>query len=209
MIGGQKPVPKTPNKNLRSYWEIFRDTRFTLAELWRWFRGAYYDAGGQNSWPRDDFLQWLALDSKPWIEASPGPRGGQGWRIAADAVEVCRAEEMFIEHTREEALAAISGVSVRMGHLTVEQRLAHPRFWEIVWCFEPPVPIAGPNIDGVARHSEAARFSFRVTSSISPSDLQARVICAQAHVSGLIIEAINHHKDAIYQLNGLLPNVEQ
>ncbi|WP_041657531.1 hypothetical protein [Marinobacter nauticus] len=201
-------MPKKPNEDLRRYWGIFRDDRFAPADLWHWFRGAYYHSGGQDSWPRDDFLQWLALDTKSWIEPALGPRGGQGWRIAADAVEVCRAEEAFIEHTREEALAAISGVSVRIGRLYVEQRLAHPRFWEIVWCFEPPVPIKGPNVDGAGRHHTDTPFSFRALSTVGHSDLQERVICAEAHVSGLVAEAIGHHQNCIHQLNGLLNHVK-
>jgi hypothetical protein len=202
-------MPKAPNEKLRDYWSIFRDARFTPADLWRWFRGAYYHAGGQDSWPRDDFLHWLALDRKSWIESAPGPRGGQGWRIAADAVEVCLAEEAFIERTRKEALGAISVVSVRIGFLDVEQRLAHPRFWEIVWCFEPPIPIQGPNVNGVPRHNTTAPFSFRVPSTVSQSDLQKQVVCAQEHVSGLIVEAIDSHKQCIHQLSGLLNNAEQ
>lgn len=202
-------MPKKPNEDLRRYWEIFRDARFTPADLWRWFRDAYYHAGGQDSWPRDDFLQWLTLDRKPWIESSPGPRGGQGWRIADDAVEVCRAEEVFIEHTREEALAAISGVLVRFGRLDIEQRLPHPRFWEIVWCFGPPVPIEGLNIDGVARHSATAPFSFRAFSNVSQCDLKEQVGCAETHVSALVAEAIGYHTTCIHQLNGLLNHVEQ
>ena len=54
-------MPKKPSKELRRYWDIFRDNRFTRAGLWRWFRGAYYQAGGQDGWPREDFLQWLSL----------------------------------------------------------------------------------------------------------------------------------------------------
>lgn len=202
-------MPKAPNEKLRDYWGIFRDARFTPADLWRWFRGAYYHAGGQDSWPRDDFLHWLALDRKSWIEPAPGPRGGQGWRIAADAVDVCLAEEAFIERTRKEAFEAISVVSVRIGFLDVEQRLAHPRFWEIVWCFEPPIPIQGSNVNGVPRHNTTAPFSFRVPSTVGQSDLQKQVVCAQEHVSGLIVEEIDNHKQCIHQLSGLLNNVEQ
>lgn len=202
-------MARKPSKDLRRYWELFRDDRFAPADLWRWFRGAYYHAGGQDGWPREDFLQWLALDDKPWLEPAPGPRGGQGWRIAQDAVQVCLAEEAYIERTREEALTAISGVSVRIGLLDVEQRLAHPRFWEIVWCFEPPVPLKGPNVDGAARHDAVASFSFRALSTVGQSDLKEQVVCAEAHVSELVAEAVAYHNHCIHQLNGLLHHVEQ
>src|SRR5690554_14050 len=207
-MGGRKTMPKNPNEDLRRYWGIFGDARFTPADLWRWFRGAYYHAGGQDGWPRDDFLEWLALNRKSWIESAPGPRGGQGWRISADAVDVCRAEEVFIEHTREEALAAISGVSVRFGRLGIGQRLSHPRFWEIVLCFEPPIPIEGLNIDGVARHNATAPFSFRAFSNVSLCELQEQVDYAETHVSELVAKAIEYHNNCIHQLNGLLHHVK-
>lgn len=193
-------MPKRPNRDLRCYWEIFRDARFTSADLWRWFRGAYYQAGGQDSWPREDFLQWLALCDKSWIEDALGPRGGQGWRIAPDAVQVCLAEEAYIQQTQDEASALIESVTLRLGELRLEQTLPVPRVWEVIWQFEPPVPLDGPNVDEASRLSSTAPFSFRFPSTASLEDLQTKLDSAEVHISHLAASAIERHSHCIKQL---------
>lgn len=203
------PMPKRPNRDLRRYWEIFRDARFTPAELWRWFRGAYYQAGGRDSWPREDFLQWLALYDKPWIEDALGPRGGQGWRIAPDAVQVCLAEEAYIHHTHEDASVLIAAATIRVGELRLEQVLSVPRVWEVVWQLEPPVPLDGPGVDKAPRSGSTAPFSFRFPSTGSQEDLQAKLDSAEVHISSLAALAIEHHNHCIKQLNGILNHVER
>lgn len=69
---------KRLTKSMRSYWEAFGPKRFTRSDLWRKFQGRYIFSGGEDTWPRDGFMDWLALERKPWVVPTPGPRGGEG-----------------------------------------------------------------------------------------------------------------------------------
>jgi len=189
---------------LREYWQIFRDTRFTRSELWRWFRGAYYHAGGKDSWPREDFIRWLSLDGKPWIDSAPGPRGGQGWQIATDAVDLCLAEEAFIQRTHLDASHLISSVRVRLGALELKQELSVPRVWGIVWRFQPPFPVAGPGVDGAARVLATDSFWFQAPYDCSVSDLQASVEDAESHVCLLLERTAEYHQQCLDDINRLI-----
>ena len=84
---------KQLTKEMRAYWQSFGVDRFTNQDLWRLFMGRYYDSGGKESWPKDDFTRWLALERKPWVVSVPGPRGGEGWCLSKDLVDAFRKEE--------------------------------------------------------------------------------------------------------------------
>jgi len=78
---------KQLTKETRAYWQSFGADRFTKQDSWRLFMGRYYDSGGKASWPKDDFMRWLALERKPLVASVPGPRGGESWCLSKDLVD--------------------------------------------------------------------------------------------------------------------------
>ncbi|MDY6929529.1 MAG: hypothetical protein SWN10_20805 [Pseudomonadota bacterium] len=173
---------------MREFWGWFGTERFTRQDLWRRFEGQYRHAGGQEPWPKDDFLGWLKLSEHKWIVPAPGPRGGEGWRLSDDLVEAFQAERQRSGELYGRAKATIERIQVGVGILHLEEDIYKPATWNIVWSFKPPMPVPGPDVDGKSRHDPKGAFVFRVTADTDPQKLQAQVSNAESYVKLLIVE---------------------
>ena len=118
---------------MREFWGWFGTERFTRQDLWRRFEGQYRHAGGQEPWPKDDFLGWLKLSEHKWIVPAPGPRGGEGWRLSDDLVEAFQAERQRSGELYGRAKATIERIQVGVGILHLEEDIYKPATWNIVW----------------------------------------------------------------------------
>lgn len=171
---------------MREFWGWFGTERFTRQDLWRRFKGQYRHAGGQELWPKDDFLGWLKLSEHKWIIPAPGPRGGEGWRLSDDLVEAFQAESKRSCELRGQAKNTIEHIQVRIGTLELAKDLYKPAAWNIVWSFKPPLPVPGPDVDGKSRHDPNWAFVFSVTADIEPSNMQSQVDDAARHLKLLL-----------------------
>lgn len=97
---------------LNDFFQHFGRDRFTKADLWSAF--------GHNSgpgFPTDDFMAMLALDARDYIEKAPGPRGGEGWRLTAQAVSGCDAAERKAKRQLDAIRALVEATTVPYGEL--------------------------------------------------------------------------------------------
>ncbi|WP_145840225.1 hypothetical protein [Marinobacter sp. P4B1] len=171
---------------MREYWGWFGTERFTRQDLWRRFEGQYRNAGGQEPWPKNDFLGWLKLSEHKWILPAPGPRGGEGWRLSDDLVEAFQTERKQSRELCCLAKNTIEHTQVGIGMLELDKDLYRPAKWNIVWSFKPPVPIPGPDVDGKPRNDPSWVFVFSVTADIEPEKLQSQVDGAASHLKLLL-----------------------
>lgn len=169
----------------RAYFDFFRDRRFTRQDLWRVFANPYLTAGGKDAWPKDDFMAWLDLGTKTWIESAPGVRGGEGWRLSRSVVQHFTDQHTDHLELRTEVCERINQVEVRLGELTVQEHLSQRRSIEIWWMFEPSVPIPGPDINQ-RRRDPLQYFIFAASATTPQEELQRRVEAAETHVMSLI-----------------------
>lgn len=192
----------------RAYYDFFRDRRFTRQDLWRVFANSYLTAGGKDAWPKDDFMTWLDLDIKAWIESAPGVRGGEGWRLSRSVVQ--HFEDQHTDHlkVRTEVCERINQVEVRLGELTIQEHLSQRRSIEIWWMFEPSVPIPGPDINQ-RRRDPLQYFIFAAPAATPQEELQRRVKAAEAHVIVLIEAEQTRIASNLLALQNLLEGIRR
>lgn len=194
---------KQLTKEMRAYWQSFGVDRFTKQDLWRLFMGRYYDSGGKESWPKDDFTRWLALERKPWVVSVPGPRGGEGWCLSKDLVDAFRKEEGVSEEQKARAESLAASVRPRLGVVTVRVDIAKPEQWLVEWVFRPPVPIPGHDVGGQWRSEPGDVFIFNVKPDVTPGEFQALIDQAEARIQECIAEEKGRLEQSLKALNSM------
>ena len=194
---------------MREYWGWFGADRFTRQDLWRRFEGQYRHAGGQDPWPRDDFIQWLKLAEHRWIIPAPGPRGGEGWRLSEDLVEAFRVEMQACSQIQARAKEHIDRINLSMGKLEVVRDFSNVAGWKIIRSFKPPVPIAGHDVDGKSRPDPTDVFVFSVSAETKSDILRERVKEAERHIKRLIAQERCRVTGALEALDILAAQIEQ
>jgi len=195
---------KNLTKEMRAYWHYFGVDRFTKQDLWRFFMGRYYDSGGKESWPKDDFMRWLALERKPWIVPFSGPRGGEGWCLSDDLVAAFRKEEGLLAEQKIKAESLAASVRTRLGVVSVrEDFLAQQGQWLVEWMFRPSVPIPGHDVGGRWRSEPGDVFIFNVKPDVAPDELQTLINQAEARIQECIAEEKGRLEQSLKVLDSL------
>lgn len=196
---------KRITREMRDFWWAFGCNRFTKSNLWRAFQGQYYHAGGQEPWPRDDFMAWLDLSGKKWVVPEPGPRGGEGWRLSDDLIQAFDAEDARIQDLNELAESSVEAVDVTLGTLNVlPGGRGTGKVPRIMWAFMSDVEIPGPNVDGRSRPDPLSVFVFVAPADIKPGALEAKVRRSERHVRDLIEKRSAALLDEVERLDSML-----
>lgn len=177
---------KRITRTMRDYWAAFRSDRFDKKALWQFFQGQYIHAGGQDPFPREDFVNWAGVNRYSWIEAAPGPRGGEGWRLTPQCIALLESEETARSERYESACQLISSSVVKYGSLEIFEQTYGRGDYVIHWIFKPPVPVPGPDIGGRQRH-EGDPFVSSVPWDITDQHLAQMLAGWFRHVEELMI----------------------
>lgn len=194
-------------KEMRKYWEWFGRKRFTRRDLWRMLAGRYQNEGGADPWPNDDFMKWLDIPSKKWICPAPGPRGGEGWRIADKVADLAESEELRKEKIVNDAEQTVKQAKLRIGELELLLIDRNPSDWKIMWHYKPPVALPGHDVDGRWRSDPCSEFTFFVPIRINISALNEQIERAEAHIQRMISERMRNISDELTMLELVFNNL--
>ena len=157
----------------RDYWKAFGKKRFTKADLWQAF--------GHNQFPGFPTPEWLVklgIEQMEWIEAAPGPRGGQGWRLTTAAVVSLQIADAKANAKEERLQALLNAVTPRLGN-------CHISDGKLKWSYFPPVPLLGSQLGGRRRNSATEMFILTWPSTSRPTSVQAALDRAAVHIATL------------------------
>lgn len=158
---------------LDEVWGRFGERRFTTSDLW-----SAFGYGESPGFPTPEWLAKLGIEHASWAEPAPGPRGGKGWRLTAEAIVAAQAAKAKRTAKADRLKALLAEVVPPIG----ECRISWAGRFE--WSYRPEMDIPGNQPDGRRRHS---RDEFCLS---WPSTAKAKVIRgdldrATAHIVSL------------------------
>lgn len=168
---------------LDDFWKVFGDKRFTKVDLW----GAF----GHQAHPGFPTAEWLTrigIGKVPWLETDPGPRGGDGYRINANAIRLMQAKDAKRRDREVRLLVICEAVKVPFGRLYVEAG-------KLKWTYYPNSGLGIRLSSGIA---------MTWNEKVSAAKVQEDVNWKVSHVAKLARESVLRKRSEIEQLDVLL-----
>lgn len=168
---------------LDEFWRAFGEKRFTKAELWRVFGHRAFPG-----FPTPEWLTSLGVGRVLWLEVSPGPRGGEGFRISASAASAMKAKYAKKTERDSRLQTVCEGVKLPFGRMYVDGG-------KLKWAYYPGDQLGIRLGDGIA---------MAWSDGVRHGKVQQDVNWKADHVAKLAGESISRKREEIEQLEALL-----
>lgn len=171
---------------LNDFWKAFGDKRFTKAELWRVF--------GHRAFPGFATPEWLAnlgVGKVSWLEVAPGPRGGEGFRIAASAVDAMKAKDAKNAEQEDQFQRVCSAVKLPFGRLYIDAG-------KLKWNYYPGTHLG-------IRLGSGINMSW--SAKVTPAKVQEDMNWQAGRVAKLATESVSCKRKEIERIEALLREI--